>query len=182
MRTFADSKGRQWTLTINVAAQMRVRAVTHCDLYTLFDADATELSALLSNPPALCTVVFHLARDQEGHPPTSEEDFAEGIDGDAYDRLEDAFMEELIDFFPPRTRELRRKLMAKGQEMVSLATTQAVTELERKDPQEMLDRLLSLANGSSGSSPDASAPTPENGRSGSSPGPPSPATTASGSA
>ena len=184
MRVFADGQNREWTLTMNVAAVTRVRAACDCDLYTLFDDDARGLSALLQDPPALCTVVFHLARDREGKPPFSEEEFAEAIDGDTLDRLADAFTEELIDFFPPRTRELRRKLMAKGQEMVSLATTQAVTELDQTDPAKMLAKLLSLSpgNGSSGNSPAASGSIPANGHSGNSPSPPSPATAASGSA
>ena len=182
MQAFVDSKGREWTLTINVLVQMRIKAATNCNLYTLFDNNAEEFTALQRNPAALCTVAFHMARDSQGKSPISQEDFAEAIDGDAYDRLEDAFTEELIFFSPPQNRELLRTMLTKDQEIKALAISQVMTTLGKTSPAQMLENLLSRGNGSSGNSPAASVSIPANGHSGNSPSPPSPGTAASGSA
>jgi hypothetical protein len=179
MRIFKDARGREWTLAITVAAMAEVRARTGCDLYRLFDDDGKGLSDLLSDPPALCTVCHHLSTADV---PDSE--FAAGIDGDALERLADAFLEELIDFFPSPTREPRRKLLAKGKAIAAALLTRGEAQLDKVDPQQAAEQIArSLrGSGSPGSSPGAADWTPGPSPSASSPGPPSPASAPSGSA
>ena len=164
MRTFTDNAGRTWTVAINVAAIKRVRGLINVDLYKLVDDGFQALAKLVADPVQLADVLFCLCKDEADAKQISDEDFGRALAGDAITLAADAFVEELIDFFPDaRARAGLRKVIDAGKKVRERLLTHAETLLERVDPEVEANKLIA----SFGSLPVSSASIPDLLRSGS---------------
>jgi len=177
MHTFTDPAQRTWTVAINVAAVRRVRDALKLDLLSVIDGELLE--KLAGDPCLLCDVLYVLCKPQAEERGIGDEQFGELLAGDVIDAATQALIEELIDFFPSRTRrplgEMRAKLMA----LQAALTRKSLAKLDALDVEQTADQLLAameklgpdglakllasrpLASGSSsGTSPDSSDSTP----------------------
>jgi hypothetical protein len=112
MKTFHDNAGRTWCISINVFAVKRVRALLSIDLYALIDEEMKGLAKLLGDPCSLVDVIFVLCSDEAGKLGITDEDFGRSMAGDAILRATDAFLAELVDFFPdPKVRGALQKVI-----------------------------------------------------------------------
>ena len=163
MHSFTDTTGRAWVITIHVAAVKRVRALVGIDLYTLVDDGFKPLAALIADPVRLADVLYCLCKDEADAKQNSDEEFGRALAGDAILRAADAFVEELIDFFPDaRTRESLRKVVAAGRTVKEKLLDHAGSVLDKIDPAAEAARwIASLPNspGSLASTPDPSPST-----------------------
>jgi hypothetical protein len=126
MKTFLDNAGRTWVIQIHVTAVKRVRALIDVDLFALIDDEMKGLAKLMADPCSLVDVIFVLCQDEAGKLGISDEDFGRAMAGDAIERGRDAFLAELIDFFPdPKVRGALQKVM----------------EISKRIQQARLDRL-----------------------------------------
>ena len=150
MHSFRDNAGRVWTVTINVAAVKRVRGLVGIDLYTLIDDGFKPLGALVGDPVRLADVLYCLCKDEADAKQVSDEDFGRALAGDA-------FVEELVDFFPDaRTRASLTKVLAAGRKVRDKLLIHAETVIETFDVEKAASKLIA----SFGSSPASSASTP----------------------
>ncbi len=157
MRTFTDNAGRTWTVQVNVAAIKRVRGLLGVDLYKLVDDGFQALAKLVSDPVELADVLYCLVKDEADAKQITDEDFGRGLAGDAITLAADAFVEELIDFFPDaRARAGLKKVIDAGKKVRERLLTHAETLLERVDPEVEANKLIA----SFGSSPESLASTP----------------------
>lgn len=158
MRTFTDNAGRTWTVQINVAAVKRVRGLAGVDLYRLIEDGFQPLGRLVSDPVALTDVLYCLCKQEADARQVSDEEFGRAMAGDAITLAADAFVEELIDFFPDaRTRANLRKVVAAGRKVRDRLLDHAEAMIGKIDPEAEASRLIA----SSGSLPASSASTPD---------------------
>ncbi len=158
MRSFTDNLGRAWTVTINVAAIKRVRGLVNVDLYKLVDDGFKPLAALVSDPVQLADVLYCLCKDEADAKQISDEDFGRALGGDAITLAADAFVEELIDFFPDaRARTSLKKVLAAGRTVRDKLLDHAESVIATLDPEAEASRLIA----SYGNSPASSASTPD---------------------
>jgi hypothetical protein len=157
MRTFNDNAGRTWTIAINVAAIKRVRGLLNVDLYKLVDDGFKPLGELVADPVRLADVLYCLCKDEADARHVSDEDFGRALYGDAITLAADAFVEELIDFFPDaRTRASLTKVLAAGRKVRDRLLAHAETVIGQLDPEAEAQKLIA----SFGSSPVSSGSTP----------------------
>jgi hypothetical protein len=157
MRTFNDNAGRTWTIAINVAAIKRVRGLLNVDLYKLVDDGFKPLGALVGDPVMLADVLYCLCKDEADAKAISDEDFGRALAGDAITWATDAFVEELIDFFPEaRARNSLRKIVAESRKVRDRLMGRAEKVLESFDADREANRLLR----SFGIAPESSESTP----------------------
>jgi len=157
MHTFTDNAGRTWTVAINVAAVKRVRGLVNIDLYKLVDDGFKPLGELVADPVQLADVLYCLCKDEADARNVSDEDFGRALYGDAITLAAEAFVEELIDFFPDaRAREGMRKLSAAGKKVKTRLLDYAEKILDQLDPEAEAQKLIA----SFGSSPESSGSTP----------------------
>lgn len=158
MKTFRDNAGRVWTVSITVYAVKRVRAFLNLDLYGLIDEKFEGLSKLLADPVSLVDVLYVLCRDEADKLGISDEDFGRAMAGDAIESATEAFIGELIDFFPDaRTREALRKVIEASKRVRGILFERVNKELEAIDHENVVRTLLSSSGTlqeSSGSIPD----------------------------
>lgn len=156
MRSFKDSAGRSWDVSISVQSVKTVRDLLKIDLYALVEQGAKGLGDLLGNPVAFVDVLYVLCREQAQKQGVSDEDFGRGFAGDVLELAGDCFVEELIDFFPNRPgRASLRKLIAKGKEAGAQLMSRIDSQIEALSPERMAELLDKHLSGSSGNAPAA---------------------------
>jgi hypothetical protein len=143
MHTFNDNAGRTWTIAINVAMVKRVRGLVNVDLYTLVDDKLKPLGKLLSDPVQLVDVLYALCKDEAEKKNISDEDFGRALAGDAITHAADAFIEELVDFFPEaRARASLTKVLNKGRTVRDRLLDHAEKLVDRLDPDQAANELI----------------------------------------
>jgi hypothetical protein len=158
MHSFVDNSRRTWEVAINVAAVKRIRGLLGIDLYALVDDGFKSLSKLVSDPVSLADVLYCLCKDQADKQTISDEDFGRALAGDAITQAADAFVEELIDFFPDaRARASLRKAIEAGKTVRDKVLSHAETILDSIDPETEAKKWIS----SSGTWPESSGSTPD---------------------
>lgn len=136
MRSFTDSKGRSWSIALNIAAARRVRQQLGVDL---LDANLPEvLKRVFADTVLLCDVLFVIAdANAEPNSRVSSEDFGRALHGDYIEKGADALLGALEDFTPsPRARarvgqmlKAVRSEMAKVQDQADAAVEAAIARL-----------------------------------------------------
>jgi hypothetical protein len=158
MHTFRDNAGNVWSLSITVAAVKRVRGLIGVDLFALVENGFEKLGKLVSDPVDLADVLYCLLKEECDPRRMSDEDFGRGLAGDVIGLAADAFVDELIDFFPDaRARANLTKLIETGRKVKDRLLARAETLIETIDPDSEASRLI----GSSGNSPASSDSTPD---------------------
>ncbi len=157
MHAFVDTAGRTWELSIHVAAIKRVRGLVGLDLYGLIDDGFQPLAKLVGDPVQLADVLYCLVKDQADAKNISDEEFGRSLAGDAILRAADAFVDELVSFFPdPRARASLARVVEAGRTVKAKLLDHAEAELDRLDPAEAARTWIA----SRGNSPVPSASTP----------------------
>ena len=156
MHTFNDTQGRTWTVTINVDAIRRVRALLNINL--LETVEGKLLERLITDPVLLCDILFALIQPEAEAKQVSDEDFGRALGGDVLDHATTALLEELVDFFPSGRRQVFRKALEKLKQLEGIALETATRRLESSElEQQMAAALASTRGSSSGNSPESSA-------------------------
>jgi hypothetical protein len=156
MHSFVDNSRRTWEVAINVAAVKRIRGLLGIDLYALVDDGFKSLSKIVSDPVTLADVLYCLCKDQADKQSISDEDFGRALAGDAITQAADAFVEELIDFFPDaRARASLRKAIEAGKTVRDKVLSHAEKILDSIDTETEAKKWIS----SSGTWPESSAVT-----------------------
>jgi hypothetical protein len=142
---------------MNLAAVKRVRGLVGVDLYKLVEDGYQALARLASDPVALADVLYCLVKDEADARGITDEEFGRGLAGDAILLAANAFVEELIDFFPDaRTRASLRKVVTAGRKVRDRLLDHAEALIEKIDPEAEAKNLIA----SFGSSPASSDSTP----------------------
>jgi len=164
MHSFVDNEKRTWEISINVTAVKRIRGLLGVDLYALVDDGFKSLSKLVSDPVTLADVLYCLCNDQAEKQSISDEEFGRALAGDAITLAADAFVEELIDFFPDaRARASLRKAIEAGKAVRDKVLNHAEKILDSINPETEAQKWIS----SSGTWPESSGATQDHSPSGS---------------
>jgi hypothetical protein len=164
MREFKDALSRAWQIKINVASIKRVRDLLKVDLPGLFDKKMAGLAELLNDPVQFVDVICALIRPELKAQDVSDESFGEQMGGAPLEAALDAFMEELIDFFPGAKASSLRKVMAeirKGKTRILELADQESQSLDGvKVAEELVKALANRSKSSSGDVPALPASSP----------------------
>lgn len=159
MKTFTDNTGRVWTVALNVGTVKRVRALCEVDLMQAVEGKLVE--RLIADPVLLCDVLYAVCKEEAEKQNVLDEDFGRGLGGDAIDSATSALLEELVDFFPQRRREVLRKALEKMQSLQEKSVRAAMVFLESPELDRRVENaiasVLPIYGTSSGNSPDVSA-------------------------
>lgn len=140
MSQFKDANGRTWTLNVHVGSIKRTRDATGVDITKLYGEDAAKVFADIV---LTVNVLYMLVKPQADEAGISDEQFGEGLVGDAIERAHDALMDAVADFFPSSTRPLLVKMKQKGHEVGNVMTKRAARLLDQ-----LADELIEKAESS----------------------------------
>lgn len=153
MKTFKDSESTEWSISVNVATVKRVRDKLEVDLLTIGENPALH-ARLRTDPIFLVDLIYVLCQPEADARSISDEDFGRRMAGDALDGAVEAFLTELVNFFPKATRAPLAKAVEKAAAAQALAMTRATTAIDQLDVQKLLDDASTA--GSSSTKPQAS--------------------------
>lgn len=162
MHTFQDLTKREWRIIITVGAIRRVQQLTGVDLLEAITTDLPQ--RLVHNPVLLVDILYALCKPQAEKDGITDEQFGEAMGGDSIESATTAFLEELVDFFPQRRRELLQKAVAKHQELEMAVLAEADKRLDGIDVNSHLQAAIHQASQANGNSfttaPQSSESTP----------------------
>jgi hypothetical protein len=140
-----------------VATIKRVQGLLQINLYKLLDDNFKGLGELLGDPVQLVDVIYCLCKEEADARNVSDEDFGRAMYGDVIFHATEAFLEELIDFFPdPKVRQSLRKIITEAKKVRSRILDRAEQVLASFDADREASKLLS----SFGIAPESSELTP----------------------
>lgn len=155
MATFQDHEGRDWHLELDIPTARRIRKLLHIDVLN-FETCLPKLSA---DPILLCDVLWVIVEEQAQRHKVTDEQFGVALMGETLEAAADAFVQALIDFFPPRRRQLLTTLQETATTLENTLTGLATTKIPP-----LLQELQSLTCGSkspaAADSSDTSQPAP----------------------
>ena len=154
MRAFKDRLSREWSVEINIGTLKRVRGLLNINLLDVVGGQLLE--TLATDPEQLCNVLYVICKPQADAKGITDEQFGEGMAGDAISSGTDALLEELADFFPQPRRGLLQTAIAKLKTLDNLAVAEA-GKLMASDKLEnsLREKIATL---SAGNSPASSEP------------------------
>ena len=115
MKTFTDSKGRNWEVELNIRQMKRVRDTLGIDLVNVISTgkDGTVSTDMLerveSDPILLVDILWVLCEGQAKPAGVTDDDFGSSLAGDSIEDATRAFLDELVDFFPGARRLYLKK-------------------------------------------------------------------------
>jgi hypothetical protein len=133
MKTFNDSAGRTWTLAMTIDSVKRVRDLLKINLLEPESGEPPLLTQIATDEILLCDVIYCLIKPQADQLGISDEQFGQALGGDAILNAQNAFYDELIDFFLKRGRTDRATALRKQQKMIALAIERINLKVEAMD-------------------------------------------------
>lgn len=140
MKTFTDSKCRDWTVDVNVTAVKRVRDRLSIDLLDLSSGQLFE--KLVADPIALVDVLYVLCEPQANERQVTDVQFGEAMAGDAIEAATTALLESLIEFFPKAKRAVLEKAVQKLRTVEAMAAQVASQRLDSPEIDAQIERLI----------------------------------------
>lgn len=160
MRSFTDTTGRSWNLTVTVLTVKRVREATDVLLTALFDDKCTLLAELSGDLIKLVDVLWVVCEGQAKEAGITPEQFAEGLGGDSLGQAGEALVRATADFFTsPEQRRALHKLLDTMTETARQFTEKTAAMVDELDPSQLAENCLDFVT--SGQAKPASTPIPE---------------------
>ena len=148
MKTFVDSFNRTWSVSVNVATIKRVKSLMGLNLMEAVTGDLIE--SLKADPCLLVDVLYCVCKNEADAKGISDESFGEAMAGDAIENATDAFLDELIEFFPSEKKMILKKAFQKVKQAEKKALQMGEKYLEGLQIENRIEeKLTSIFNGAS---------------------------------
>ena len=157
MKTFTDTAGRTWTLSLTIDAAKRVKGLLDVNLLELEAGDPPLLTRIGTDVILLCDVIFALVKPQADANGVTDEQFAAALGGETILAAQTALYEELVGFFRGLGRSDLAKAVDAQRRMIDLAVRKIETRIDKLDLEAAIETTLGE---SSTSSPESSASIP----------------------
>lgn len=141
MASFQDRHGKTWSMSITVATVKKVLDKTGVNLANILDDKMKPLAGLLSDTIKLVDVCW-VCCEETG----TEAEFADGLAGDAFEKCTNAFLEELIAFFPKRQRETLTEMLQKSTALMDVLAEKNMQKLQDVSVADLERAFSSLAS------------------------------------
>ena len=149
MKTFTDTTGRQWSISINLGTALKVRQALDVDLLQPEAGDPPLLTRIGTDEILLGQVICCLLQKQFEKHDMDENDVLASFDGTTLLAAQKAFYEELVDFFRSRGRADRARAVEVQAKLIETAVAAVQSRIDSMDLEKLIDGAMS------GESPEA---------------------------
>ena len=134
--SFRDTAGRNWTLGVTVAIARAVHDETGLSVYTLPQKKFEGLFELVGDPFKLVDVAWVMCR--ASNPTVTKPEFEAALDGPAIERMADAVLEAVPDFFSDTPgRENLRELLKRAKRAAQRLVARDTAKIQAFDPEKV---------------------------------------------
>lgn len=149
MGTFVLPPNRTISLNLNAAAIQRVREAHGVDLV---GNDGREFLKLANDPCLLVDVMWTIIEPQAASLGLNAEQFGAALVGDGIEAATDALLQSILDFLPPKRRNLISTAVEREREIEQQALEKTLAalnspELERRALADLDDRIARVLSG-----------------------------------
>ncbi len=143
MSSFTDTRGEKWTISVNFGTAHKLKKELDIDLLSHLK-DPKEamffMASLGDDPFQLGQIIYTLATPEKAG--LTVDDLFSALDQEKAEEAYQAFMDAVIDFFPPRLRAQLKKLYGKSMALQEERMEQTYQKAEADiDSPEMDERL-----------------------------------------
>ena len=142
LKTFTDTEEHKWEIKLTIASAKRVRDLLGVNLLELEVGDPPLITRLAIDYLLLCDVIFVLVKPQADTAGITDVQFGQALGGDALQKAQIAFYEELISFFRQLGRKDLAQAIKKQGEMLALAVERASLKIDAIDQKRVVDETL----------------------------------------
>lgn len=161
MRTFRDTKGREWQVEVNASTVKRVKTLLGVLLTDAVDNKCELFARLHDDMGLIVDVLYALCKPQADAAGVTDEQFGEGFAGDVLTAGHEALIAELNDFFPnAQQRKNLALLREKMLKVTDLIQAEGARRIEGLDAESLAKSVIASFGNSPGSSASTPAPTP----------------------
>ncbi len=156
-RTFTDALNRSWTVTIDMAGDRRLRAVTGVSLVDLVpigepkknakkSGDFASLSEFMSDPYRVFDAFYALVKPQADARNIDRDGVVDGIDEEASKKMWGAVIRAVHDFFPndPMRKAALRRMEKMTTQLSEKMTEKVGMEMDKIDLDAIVDAMPTL--------------------------------------
>jgi hypothetical protein len=140
MKTFTDSTGKEWKLSLTLGSAKRVRESLDINLLEPEAGKPPLVERLMHDDELIAGVLYSLCKPQIDTIGMTPEQFAELLDGPTMAVAYQSFHEEMICFFTGRGQSHRAKIFEKAAKIIDLAIKKADQKLDAVNPQEFVEQ------------------------------------------
>jgi len=163
MKTFKDTRDREWKIALTFGAAKRVKDLLGVNLLALDAGDPPLLTRLGTDVMLLCDVIFALIKPQADEQNVTDEQFGAALGGEAILNAQAAFYEELVLFSQGLGRtDLAKTIHAQAamiKKAVALVTDKIDASAERQIAK-IESEIETILGDSSTNSPESAESTP----------------------
>lgn len=143
MKTFTDAAGRTWSIALTLGTALHVKNKLDVDLLQPEAGEPPLLTRLGTDEMLLGEVLCALLESQFDAHNVTDADVRNGFDGKTLLAAQQAFYDELTDFFQSRGRTDRAKAVAAQATLIAKATAAIESKIETMDLDHLIDGALS---------------------------------------
>lgn len=151
MKSFTDTKGKTWTIEVNVTTLQRVKGVTGVDLTKLIDARGETFTKVVEDVFVMFDVLTALVQPQLDTQGMTPEQFGESLDETSLEGAVHALIEAVIDFFQEGKRMLLKRAFTKvrtaAQRRQSTTIDKAMQAVESPEFDRAIENALQSTSG-----------------------------------
>lgn len=140
MKTFNDNQNRTWTVAVTVGSIKRVKDLLGVNLLEAVTGDLIE--KLETDVILLVDILYILCKEEADAKSVTDVQFGESLSGDSLEFATDAFLGELIDFFPQAKRQIFRKAWSKQKEAEKIAMEKILMKIETVQTEKIIEEKL----------------------------------------
>jgi hypothetical protein len=133
---YTDKFGRDWRLEFTYGNAKRIKSELKLDFVNAHNGKALE--AITSDDDLLCTVLWMLCEEQATEAGVSNQQWADGIDGDTMGKAIVAVEIAVLNFTPPARRPVMKTILDRAAEVAKKSSDL----VQQKIRSEKMDRLL----------------------------------------
>lgn len=141
MKTFKDTTGHTWEISLTISAIKRVKSFLNIDLLSLEVGDPPLITRLGTDVCLLCDVIFVLIKSQADEAKVSDEQFGAALGGKAIMDAHTAFYDELTDFFKGLGRKDLVKAVMTQQKLIEMVISKIETDIGELDLQSVINGI-----------------------------------------
>ena len=133
MRSFKDSKNRQWDINFNIGAAIRIKQQAGYDLLKMAtdEDDQMPVLELLLSDITVAEVICAVISGQLAEKNVTQDDFFVSLDGKCFADASGAFMEELKDFFLQSGKTAMVEIIAQTQDQLNQSMSLDAEEIAK---------------------------------------------------
>jgi hypothetical protein len=142
MKTFTDSASRTWTISLTIDSVKRVRDLLNVNLLEPEAGEPPLLTRIGTDEILLCDIIYCLIKPQADSLGVTDQQFGQSLGGDVILAAQNAFYDEIIDFFQKLGRTDRAKAAATQQKMINLAIDKVTSNLNQIDVEKKMTEIF----------------------------------------